>query len=70
MLEIAGLPPFSSLLIFDRLGHEFYSSEIYNNDWNGSDVNGNPLPEDTYWYVLILPGRTGRLKGSIYLKRK
>jgi gliding motility-associated-like protein len=70
MLEIAGLPPFSSLLIFDRLGHELYSSEIYNNDWNGSDVNGNPLPEDTYWYVLILPGRTGRLKGSIYLKRK
>jgi len=68
--EITGLPPLSSLLIYDRSGRKLFSSESYKSDWNGSDVDGNPLPEDTYWYVLIMPGQSKRLKGPIYLKRK
>lgn len=68
--EINALPAFSALLIYDRSGREVFSSDEYNNDWEGSDMEGNLLPEDTYWYVLITPGLNGKLKGSVYLKRK
>jgi hypothetical protein len=29
-----------------------YSNSDYNNDWNGVSLDGNPLPDDTYFYVL------------------
>ena len=70
VFEIEGLPPFSALIIFDRSGKELFSSENYDNTWDGRDMDGNPLPEDNYWYVLIRPGLADRQKGYIYLKRK
>ena len=70
LFEITGLPPFSSLIVFNRSGKEVCRSEEYKNDWNGSDLEGNPLPEGTYWYVLITPGLSGKHKGQVYLKRK
>jgi len=65
---IEGLPPYSSLLIYDRNGKELFSMDAYDNSWGGSDVDGNNLSEDTYWYVLITPGLDGKKKGQIYLK--
>ncbi len=43
--------PFS-LRIYNRAGSLVYSSENYNNDWKG-EYNGNPLPQGTYYYVII-----------------
>lgn len=40
------------LVIFDRNGHRVYKSNDYNNDWNGVDEKGNPLDDDTYFYIL------------------
>ncbi len=40
------------LRIYNRAGSLVYSSENYNNDWKG-DYNGNPLPQGTYYYVII-----------------
>jgi gliding motility-associated-like protein len=40
------------LIIFDRTGMRVYSSKDYKNDWNGVDEKGNPLPDDTYFYIL------------------
>jgi len=68
--EITGLPPYSSLRIFDRSGKEVFSSEQYNSEWDGRDMDNNPLPSDTYWYVLITPGLSGEYKGYVYLKRE
>ena len=70
LFKITGLPPLSSLLVFDRSGLEVFRSEEYNNDWDGTDLQGNPLPEGTYWYVLITPGFSNKHKGNIYLKRE
>jgi len=67
---IQSLPPYSSLLIYDRSGREHFSADAYDNSWDGSDMEGNPLPEDIYWYVLITPGLDGTYKGQINLKRK
>lgn len=68
--EIPGLPPYSSLIIFNRSGKQLYKSEQYNNDWNGIDMENNELPEGVYWYILITPGFSGKHNGSVYLKRK
>lgn len=70
VFKIQGLPPYSSLIIYDRSGRELYSSDHYVNTWDGRDQEGNPLPEENYWYVLITPGLEGRFKGYVYLKRK
>ncbi len=67
--EITGLPPYSSLIIYNRSGKEVFSSETYHSEWDGTDMDNNPLPSGTYWYVLITPGLSGKHKGSIYLKR-
>lgn len=68
--EITGLPPLSSLLIYNRSGKEVFSSDEYKNDWDGRDMDSNPLPSGTYWYVLLTPGLSGEYKGYVYLKRE
>jgi gliding motility-associated-like protein len=56
------------LIIFDRRGVTTYKSDNYNNLWNGVDYNGNPLPDDTYFYLIKLDnGRSS--KGFIVIKR-
>jgi len=67
--EITGLPPYSSLMIFDRSGKEVFRSETYQNEWDGTDLDGNLLQSDNYWYVLLTPGLTSKHKGYVYLKR-
>jgi gliding motility-associated-like protein len=58
----------SELIIFDRRGVRLYKNENYDNKWDGVDFNGNPLPDDTYFYILKTEkGRT--LNGYIVLKR-
>jgi gliding motility-associated-like protein len=67
--EILGLPLYSTLLVYDRSGREIFSSKAYKDEWDGSDMDGNLLPQDNYWYVLIIPGLNEKQKGSVYLKR-
>jgi gliding motility-associated-like protein len=42
----------TELIVFDRRGLKVYETKNYQNDWEGLDYNGNPLPDDTYFYVL------------------
>lgn len=46
----------TELTIFDRRGLKVYENNNYTNDegnrWDGRDYNDNPLPEDTYFYVI------------------
>ncbi|MEY3444414.1 MAG: hypothetical protein RLZZ519_2695, partial [Bacteroidota bacterium] len=46
--------PNNKLHIFNRWGVELLTFAPYQNDWNGSNANGQPLVEDTYYYVLEL----------------
>jgi gliding motility-associated-like protein len=39
--------------VFDRWGRLVYTSENgYNNDWDGTSMEGKELPMDTYYYVI------------------
>jgi gliding motility-associated-like protein len=42
----------TELVIFDRRGVRVYQNSDYDNSWDGVDYNNNPLPDDTYFYVL------------------
>ncbi len=58
----------TELVIFDRRGAEVFKTSNYNNKWNGVDYNDNPLPDDTYFFVL--KSSTGRsFSGYILIRR-
>jgi len=40
------------VVVYNRLGNKVFESSDYQNDWDGV-YNGNPLPEGTYYYVII-----------------
>jgi gliding motility-associated-like protein len=58
----------SEFIVFNRWGTEVFKASPYTNDWNGKDVNGNDLPEDTYYYILTNNGNI-RYKGFVVIKR-
>jgi gliding motility-associated-like protein len=66
--KIKGLERISNanLTIFNVAGVEVFHSSNYNNKWYGTR-NGNALPDDTYFYILNVRGRT--YKGFVTIRR-
>lgn len=58
----------SELTIFNRQGNIVYRTVNYQNDWEGRNQSGIPLPEDTYYYILSVDNKYS-YKGFIVLKR-
>jgi gliding motility-associated-like protein len=58
----------SKLMVFNRWGNEVFHSDNYQNDWDGKNMNGEDLTEDTYYYI-IEPTTGKTIKGFIVLKR-
>jgi gliding motility-associated-like protein len=40
------------VVVYNRLGNKVFESSDYQDDWDGV-YNGNPLPEGTYYYVIV-----------------
>lgn len=63
--------PDVTILIYDRWGRLVYEADGgYENDWYGTDPNGNDLPVGTYYYIIDLkiPG-TAPIKGTVSILR-
>ncbi len=58
----------TELMIFDRRGLKVYENSDYDNLWDGVDYNSNPLPEDTYFYVVRAQNGASR-SGYIVVRR-
>ena len=58
----------TELIIFDRRGAMVYKNLNYDNSWNGVDYNKNPLPDDTYFYV-IKSSNGKSISGYIVIRR-
>jgi gliding motility-associated-like protein len=58
----------TELVIFDRRGLKVWESRRYENDWDGRDFNSNPLPEDTYFWVIRADNGVSR-SGYIVIRR-
>ena len=67
-IENAENTPEAQLNIYDRYGKLVRSMHTSQHEtWDGT-LNGNPLPANDYWYMLILPN--GKVyKGHFALKR-
>lgn len=61
--------PNNEVRIFDRAGRAIYSKKGYNNDWNGT-INGTPLHEETYYYIINLGEGVKPKRGFISIVRK
>ncbi|MFK7773374.1 MAG: gliding motility-associated C-terminal domain-containing protein [Saprospiraceae bacterium] len=60
----------NELIVFNRWGDIVYEAKPYNNDWGGTNQNGKPLPEGTYYYILRLDFAAGLiLKGDVTILR-
>jgi gliding motility-associated-like protein len=69
-LEIMGLESLgkTELVVFDRRGAEVFKVVDYDNKWNGVDYNENPLPSDTYFY-LLKAGNGRSYSGYVVIRR-
>lgn len=56
--------PNNEVTITDRSGRVVYTKNGYNNTWDATS-EGNPLPEDTYYYILYINSGKGKLTGFI-----
>jgi len=59
--------PDNTVNVFNRWGNKVFSAENYSraNEWRG-DINGQPAPVGTYYYVVVTKGPLGKsYAGSI-----
>src|SRR5690606_1919148 len=57
-----------SLKVFNRAGKEVFAANPYENDWDGFQVNGSPVDDGDYYYILLFPdGR--QIKGALRVIR-
>ena len=62
--------PKNELIIFNRWGDILYKAKPYANDWNGTNQQGQPLPEGTYYYLLRLDINNAKiLRGDMTILR-
>jgi gliding motility-associated-like protein len=56
------------LMVFDRRGIQVFRNDNYDNKWDGVDMNGKPLINDTYFY-LIKTSNNISINGYVLIKR-
>ncbi|MDX2002124.1 MAG: Ig-like domain-containing protein [Chitinophagales bacterium] len=64
--------PGSKLVIFNRWGNTVYESpaEGYDNKWDGTDMDGEMLPDGTYFYILeVNDGNKTTYNGFVTIQR-
>ncbi len=62
--------PDNEIVIFNRWGDIVYRARPYQNDWRGTNMNGQPLPQGTYYYILRLDLDQGEIiRGDITIVR-
>ena len=44
------------LIIYDRWGLKLFEDDDYDNKWDGDNLQGRPLTNGTYFYVVNLTG--------------
>ncbi len=69
--EIKGLEEYSNVKInvFNRWGNLVYDNGDYKNNWNGKNLSGEDLSDDTYFFTLEISSKN-KINGYVTLKRK
>ncbi len=62
--------PEAEIQIFDRWGKLVYKTTDYRDDWIGINLNGDILPDGTYYYIIVLNRELNIIyKGAITILR-
>lgn len=56
------------LIVFDRRGALIYKNSDYDNLWHGTDYNGKPVQDDTYFYIIRAENGLSH-SGYLYVRR-
>jgi gliding motility-associated-like protein len=68
VFEIQNLPENTKVLILNRWGNIVFSSDNYQNNWDGKDTSGKELVDGVYTYKFTTKaGKTGH--GFVHLVR-
>ncbi|MDM8002947.1 MAG: gliding motility-associated C-terminal domain-containing protein [Bacteroidota bacterium] len=68
ILEGLGVLGKVELTVFDRRGALVFENPSYDNLWHGTNYNGEPLADDTYFYVIRAENGLS-LSGYLYVRR-
>jgi gliding motility-associated-like protein len=58
--------------VFNRWGNTVWESDKtgYINNWKGTDMNNDPLPDGTYYYILTInDGHNTKYEGYVTIDR-
>jgi len=55
------------LTVFNRWGSEVFKSNNYVGEWNGKNQSGEDLPEDTYFFIILIDSE--KSSGYVVIKR-
>ena len=64
---VDGLDDPASLTVFNRWGEQVFENHQFHNNWDGRSTAGRPLPDDTYFYLLVVAGEV--YNGYLIIKR-
>ncbi len=69
--DIQGITSFPSntFQVFNRWGNEVFSMKDYSNQWHGQNNSGEPLPDGTYFVILIVKGANIELHSTVDVRR-
>jgi gliding motility-associated-like protein len=69
--EIKGLEEYSNVKmnVFNRWGNLVYDTGDYKNNWNGKNMSGEDLSDDTYFFTVEISSKN-KINGYVTLKRK
>ena len=59
----------NQLLVFNRWGNVVFDQLNYRNTWSGENLQGEPLPNGTYFVILRLGSDAANLQGYVDLRR-
>jgi len=62
-------PKHTKLMVYNRWGDLVFHTNDYQNNWDGNNTKGDPLPEGTYYYLLDLGSISAPLKGYVVIVR-
>ena len=58
--------PANTFMVFNRWGNEVYKKDNYvNHQWKGENKNGDPLPDGTYYVILVI--NNGEMTKNTYV---
>jgi gliding motility-associated-like protein len=61
--------PANTFVVLNRWGNVVYDRLNYRNDWLGENIQGQPLPDGTYFVILTVDKGARTLQGYVDLRR-